>query len=86
VNRVIFIQAAQREVIAALDWYEGEMARLGERFRKAPDAVVSRVADDPRQFPIVSKNVHRALLRRFPYCLFLVVEGESLFVRACFHA
>jgi hypothetical protein len=34
----------------------------------------------------VFKNVRRALLRRFPYSLFFVVEDEALIVIACFHA
>jgi len=44
------------------------------------------MSDNPRQFPIVFKNVRRALLRRFPYSLFFVVEGDDLTVIACFHA
>jgi toxin ParE1/3/4 len=41
---------------------------------------------NPRQFPLVFNNVRRALLRRFPYSLFFIVEGETLLVIACFHA
>jgi len=44
------------------------------------------MTDHPQQFPIVPKNVHRALLRRFPYSLFFVVEDDALIVIACFHA
>ncbi len=45
-----------------------------------------RMSDNPRQFPIVFKNVRRALLRRFPYLLFFVFEDDVLIVIACFHA
>jgi hypothetical protein len=41
---------------------------------------------NPRQFPVVFKNVPRALLRHFPYALFFVVEDEILLIIACFHA
>ncbi len=41
---------------------------------------------NPRQFPVVYKNVRRALLRRFPYALMFMIEAdESLAVIACFH-
>jgi hypothetical protein len=41
---------------------------------------------NPRQFPVVHKNIHRALLRRFPYALMFVIEPEeALTVIACFH-
>lgn len=36
-------------------------------------------------FPVVFKAVRRALLRRFPYALFFVIEDEVIFVIACFH-
>jgi plasmid stabilization system protein ParE len=86
VFKVIFTQAAKAELIEAQDWYEGEATGLGRRFRQAIDALVERMSANPRQFPVVFKNVRRALLRRFPYSLFFVIEGETLLVIACFHA
>lgn len=73
-------------MIEAQDWYEGEATGLGRRFRQAIDALIDRMIDNPRRFPIVFKNIRRALLRRFPYSLFFVVEEDALIVIACFHA
>lgn len=84
--RVVFTQAARLELIEAQDWYEGEAPGLGRRFRAAIDALAERMSTNPRQFPLVLKTVRRALLRRFPYALFFVVDGDTLFVIACFHA
>lgn len=67
-------------------WYEAEAPGLGRRFREAIDTLTERMSANPRQFPVVFKNVRGALLRRFPYSLFFVVEEEALFVIACFHA
>ncbi len=64
---VIFTQAARTELIDAQDWYEREAAGLGRHFREAIDALTERLNTNPQQFPIVFKNVRRALLRRFPY-------------------
>jgi len=86
VFRVIFTQAARAELIQAQDWYEGEVPGLGRRFRQAIDTLAERMSANPRQFPVVFKSVRRALLRRFPYALFFVVEEQTLFVIACFHA
>ena len=83
---VIFTQAARTELIDAQDWYEREAAGLGRHFREAIDALTERLNTNPQQFPIVFKNVRRALLRRFPYALFFAVEGDALFVIACLHA
>jgi len=73
-------------LIAAQHWYEGEEAGPGRRFRLAIDELAERMSENPRLFPVVFKNVRRALLRRFPYSLFFVVEGNDLTVIACFHA
>ena len=84
--RVIFTQGAREEVIEAQDWYEREAPGLGRHFREAIDALIERMRANPRQFPVVFEDVHRALLRRFPCSLFFVMEGETLLVIACFHA
>jgi plasmid stabilization system protein ParE len=83
---VVFGHAARTELIEAQDWYEGEASGLGRRFRRAIDVLAERMSANPRQFPVVFKNVRRALLRGFPYALFFVVEHETLLVIACFHA
>ena len=82
---VIFTPAARAELIDAQDWYEDEATGLGRRFRGALDVLIERMSANPRQFPVVFKNVRRALLRRFPYALFFVVEDQTLLVIACFH-
>ena len=70
----------------AQDWYENEAPGLGRSFRAAVDAVIERMSANPRQFPVVHKNIRRALLRRFPYALMFVIEAdEPLSVIACFH-
>lgn len=86
VFRVVFTQAARLELIEAQDWYENEAAGWGRRFREAMNALTGRMSANPRQFPIVFKNVRRALLCRFPYPLFFVVDGDTLLIIACFHA
>jgi plasmid stabilization system protein ParE len=84
--RVIFTQAARTELLEGQDWYEGEMAGLGRRFREAVDSVVEGITTNPLQFPVVYKNVRRGLLRRFPYMLLFTVDGNRVIVIACFHA
>ena len=86
VHPLILTRPARAELIDAQDWYENEAPGLGRRFRAAVDAVVQRMSATPRQFPVIHKNVRRALLRRFPYALMFVVEADdTLTVIACFH-
>lgn len=86
VHPVIFTPPARADLIAAQDWYEHESPGLGRGFRAAIDDVVQRISANPQQFPVIHKNVRRALLRRFPYALMFVTEAdETITVLACFH-
>jgi plasmid stabilization system protein ParE len=86
VHPVIFTLAASGELIEAQGWYENEVPGLGRSFREAVDAMIERMSASPRQFPVIYKNVRRALLRRFPYALMFVIEpDDTLTVIACFH-
>ena len=80
-----FTPAARAEVIETQDWYESHQAGLGVRFRGQLEIVVSRMTENPYQFPAVFQNLHRARLRKFPYSLFFRIESEVLVVIACFH-
>lgn len=83
---VIFTQAARAELIDAQGWYESEVPGLGRRFHAAVDSVIEHMSANPQQFPVIYKNVRRALLRRFPYALMFVIDAdETLTVIACFH-
>jgi plasmid stabilization system protein ParE len=82
---VRFTEAARTELIEAQDWYEAQAPGLGRRFRAEIDDVVQRMADNPRQFPVIFKKVRRARATRFPYALFFLVEADALLVIACFH-
>lgn len=81
-----FTEAARAELIEAHGWYEAEAPGLGHRFRAEIDSVVERMADNPRQFPMVFKTLRRARAKKFPYALFFLVEPEALLVVACFHS
>lgn len=83
---VIFTQSARAELIQAQNWYENESPGLGRRFLTAVCTVMERMITNPRQFPVIHKDIRRALLRRFPYALYFVIEpDEALTVIACFH-
>jgi len=78
--------ACSRRVDRRAGLVRNEVSGLGRRFRAAVDATVIRISANPQQFPIIHKNVRRALLRLFPYALMFVIEADgTLTVIACFH-
>ena len=82
---VRFTPAARVELIDAQDEYEARVPGLGCRFRGEIDRAVRRMASNPKEFPVVFKNVRRARVKVFPYALFFCIEADALSVIACFH-
>jgi toxin ParE1/3/4 len=88
--RVRFKPAAERDVESAFRWYEDHRSGLGSEFLAALDSAVSLIVSNPEVSPVVRVRVRRAVLRRFPYLLFYVIESSSrtrsLFSPACTRA
>lgn len=83
---VVFTAAAEADVAEAHLWYRERGLGLGDDFVRSVDACVAGLARHPEGYSIVHRDVRRALLRRFPYALFYVVQRERIVVLGCFHA
>jgi hypothetical protein len=68
---------AELDALDAGAWYEGERAGLGTEFLGELRATFSRIEDGPERFPVVFRHVRRAILRRFPFGVFFIVEAAS---------
>jgi plasmid stabilization system protein ParE len=74
------------DIAAALDWYEKEQAGLGREFLDELRATYDRVVDGPLKYQPLRSGIRRALVRRFPYAVYVAVEGEVIVVLAVLHA
>lgn len=77
---------AEAEVAEAFDWYEEQLKGLGSEFLLSIDATVHAIIRNPNQFAKIHKDVRRALLHRFPYGVFFLVEDTRIVIVAFFHA
>lgn len=84
-TRLLVRRVAESDVEIAARWYEGERPGLSQRFLKELGHNLARIQEAPAQFTLVSQVVRRALLRRFPYAVYFVVEEEALVVLAILH-
>lgn len=82
---VVRSREAERDIEEGAFWYEQQRAGLGVEFVLELDAVLERVETGPRQFPEIEPRVRRALLRRFPYAVYFVIEEDSVGVFAVLH-
>jgi plasmid stabilization system protein ParE len=77
--------AAAADIETAYRWYETERERLGAEFLEAVDKMVNVIAENPERFPVIRKDIRRAVLRRFPYSIFYRIVSGHVVVIACFH-
>ena len=79
------IQAAENDLEEAFHWYERRRHRLGHELLDAVDECFLRVVGNPLAFQKVHRSVRRALVRRFPYCVYFVDNEPEVVVLAVLH-
>jgi toxin ParE1/3/4 len=76
---------AEKNIAEAYVWYEKQRLGLGDDFLLCTDAAIMTIISNPFLFQIRHKNIHCALIPRFPYGLFYFVDNEKIIVAAVFH-
>jgi plasmid stabilization system protein ParE len=76
---------AELDALEAASWYEGERADLGTEFLHELRTTFSRIEEGPQRFPVVFREVRRAILHRFPFGVFFIIESDSAIVLAIMH-
>jgi plasmid stabilization system protein ParE len=76
---------AEREAREAAQWYQHESPGLGPAFLEVVEHALGRIAENPLQFPVVHRDIRRALLRQFPYGVFFRIRPGAIRVLAIVH-
>jgi plasmid stabilization system protein ParE len=79
---IILRRLAERDLTDAQDWYDQQRAGLGTELHTAIDQLFARLAENPWIYPQVHDDVHRAVLRRFPYLVYFLIEGSNVIILA----
>ena len=82
---LIFKPRAAEEIAEAFEWYDQPTIQQGESFIAELERVERFIRLNPLLYPEVDPAIQRANLRRFPYSLFYVVDGNVISVLSCFH-
>jgi plasmid stabilization system protein ParE len=75
---VILRPRAEDDIRTAFQWYESQQSTLGEEFLAHLRRALERIRDFPESSPVVHRTVRRALITKFPYLVFYVVEQRAL--------
>ena len=78
-------QSAERDVAEAQNWYETQQAGLAALFHTEFSATLNVLAETPLIYPLLYRNVRRAVLHRFPYLVWYRVSNSTVTVLACTH-
>jgi plasmid stabilization system protein ParE len=83
--RLVSTLEADHEIESAFLWYEKELAGLGHEFLEELRKTYNQIVDGPLKYPKLRSNTRRALLKRFPYAVYFVIDSETIVVLAVFH-
>ena len=82
---ILFRAEARAELLRARDWYESRQPALGAAFAAEIDHVVEQPRLSPERYPVVHRDIRRALVRRFPYGIFYQVSASGIVVLSISH-
>ena len=81
-----FTPEADAELVEARLWYARQREDLDLEFMQSIDDALLRIVTHPNLYPIVYRNLRRAVVRRFPFAIFYEIAGHELQVIAVFHS
>jgi len=77
---------AEADLISARAWYERQREGLGAAFLLCVEEVLARIGRTPEIYPVVYRDIRRALTRRFPYAVYYYVASNEVVVLGILHA
>jgi plasmid stabilization system protein ParE len=80
-----FHPEADAELIAAIDYYEEKQIGLGYDFAEEIYTGIKSIIDHPQTWPILSGEIRRRLIGRFPYAILYSDEGHTIYILAIMH-
>jgi plasmid stabilization system protein ParE len=83
--KVEFLKSAKLDIQHANTWYNLQRKNLGHKFISEIDEIHSRLESNPKQFPKIRKDIRKATLKRFPYCIFFIIKSNRVRIFAIFH-
>lgn len=77
--------AAERDLEAALIWYETQRPGLGAELLAEVSQLLKRMESSPKAWLVRYRNLRRALVKRFPFALWYQESESELLVIAVIH-
>jgi toxin ParE1/3/4 len=80
VKPLVFIDADD-----AYQWYDKQLKGLGNRFYKSFLVTLDNIQVNPFSFSYLKEPVRRCRMKTFPYKIYYIVEGDTVFILGLAH-
>ena len=77
--------AAAAEVANAITWYAQPEINQASAFVRELERTEAHLRANPELYQRIEDGIRRAVLRRFPYSLYYLIERSDVIVLACMH-
>ncbi len=83
---IVLRAEAEAEFDEAFDFYDERRVGLAAEFAAAVQKVFDSLAANPLIHQVVFADIRKAVVRRFPYCVFYRAHADRVEVIAVFHS
>jgi plasmid stabilization system protein ParE len=83
---VDLLPAARQDFDESFDWYACRSSEAAERFSRAVDDALRRIAKTPNQFAKVDRRHLACPVTRFPFRIIYRIEADRILVVVVVHA
>ena len=83
--KVLFLPSATNEFLDAIDFYDYQSAGLGLAFKKELFEAIDFIQLFPNGWQKVGPHTRKCILKKFPYIILYIVDGEQLIISAIAH-
>ena len=77
---------AREDLLTTFNWYQKQRSGLGFDYKLCIDEVFSKIQKHPTIYKKVYRELRRAVIRRFPFGVFYLVEDKTIIILAVLHA
>jgi toxin ParE1/3/4 len=83
--QLIVSEEARADIVEAVSWLRDRSPTLPPRFEDELESAYASILEHPMLYPVIYRKFRRALLHRFPYSVFYIVEAPIVLVVAVVH-
>lgn len=75
--RIKLLPIARKDLQVTKSWYNDRKENLGEEFKLEVNKEIDHIGEFPLHYQPKYKKLRQALVRRFPYSIFYLIEEEK---------